>query len=49
VLHALGSHLNNIDKISVDNASFSIIDKNGNDYRVLTVNDKHSHIKKLLA
>lgn len=49
VLHALGSHLNNIDKISVDNASFSIIEKNGNEYRVLTVNDKHTHIKKLLA
>jgi len=49
LLHALGSHLNNIDKISVDNASFSIIEINGNDYRVLTVNDKHTHIKKLLA
>ncbi|MGI9199126.1 MAG: histidine phosphatase family protein [Candidatus Nanopelagicaceae bacterium] len=49
LLHALGSHLNNIDKITVDNASVSVIEKSGNDYRVLTVNDKHTKIEKFLV
>lgn len=48
LLHSLGTHLNNIDKISVDNASFSVIDKVGNDYRVIRVNDNSSNIKGLL-
>ena len=49
LLHALGTHLNNIDKISIDNASFSVIDKVGNDYRVIRVNDNSSNIKGLLV
>ena len=48
ILHALGSHLNNVDKISIDNASISIIEKSGNDYRVLRVNDNTSRISGLL-
>lgn len=48
ILHALGTHLNNIDKVSVDNASFSIVEKNGNDYRVIRVNDNTSNISGLL-
>lgn len=48
LLHALGTHLNNIDKITIDNASFSIIEKNGNDYRVIKVNDTSSKISELL-
>jgi broad specificity phosphatase PhoE len=48
ILHALGTHINNIDKISIDNASFSIIEKNGNEYRVLKVNDTSSKLSNLL-
>jgi len=47
LLHALGTHLNNIDKITVDNASISIIEKNGNDFRVVKVNDTNSKIVDL--
>ena len=49
VLHALGSHLNNIDKIQINNASFSIIDKVDNDFRVVRVNDDTSNISGLLS
>ena len=42
VLHALGSHLNNIDKIHVSNASTTILDFKDNDYRVIKVNDESS-------
>jgi uncharacterized protein with von Willebrand factor type A (vWA) domain len=38
-LHALGTHLNNIDKLAIDNASLTIIDKVGNDFKVIRVND----------
>lgn len=48
ILHALGTHLNNIDKVTISNASFSILDKNGNDYRVVTVNDCSSKIENFL-
>jgi len=48
ILHALGTHINNIDKISIENASISIIEKTGNDFRVLKVNDTSSKISSLL-
>ena len=48
ILHALGTHLNNIDKISVDNVSVSIIDKTDNGLRVVRVNDTNSNIAGLL-
>ena len=48
VLHALGTHLNNIDKLAIDNASFTIIERDGNDFRVLRVNDTHTSAKDLL-
>ena len=49
VLHALGTHLNNIDKLQISNASISIIEKNGNDFRVLKVNDDKSTVSEMLA
>ena len=48
ILHALGTHLNNIDKVSIDNASISIIDKTDNGLRVIRVNDNSSNIHGLL-
>ena len=48
LLHALGTHLNNVDKLTIDNASFSIFEKVGNDYRVTRVNDTNTAIKDLL-
>jgi broad specificity phosphatase PhoE len=48
ILHALGTHLNNIDKLQIDNASVSILDMNGNDLRVVRVNDVDSIIKEHL-
>jgi probable phosphoglycerate mutase len=48
ILHALGTHLNNIDKVSIDNASISIIDKTDNGLRVVRVNDNTSKIAQLL-
>jgi broad specificity phosphatase PhoE len=48
ILHALGTHLNNLDKVSIDNASISIIDKTENGLRVVRVNDNSSNIKGLL-
>lgn len=48
VLHALGTHLNNIDKVSIDNASISIIDNTDNGLRVIRVNDNTSKIAQLL-
>lgn len=48
ILHALGSHINNIDKVTVENASFSVIEKSGNDYRVLKVNDTTSKVASFL-
>lgn len=49
ILHALGSHLNNIDKLHIDNASISVIEKNGNDLRVLKVNDTKSRVRELFS
>ena len=49
ILHALGTHLNNIDKVQINNASISVIEKSGNDFRVLRVNDDNSLVKELLA
>ena len=48
ILHALGTHLNNIDKLAIDNASVSIIDKTENGLRVVRVNDNTSNIAGLL-
>lgn len=48
ILHALGTHLNNIDKISVDNASVSIIDKTKEGLSVIKVNDTSANIKEFL-
>ena len=48
ILHALGTHLNNIDKVSIDNASISIIDKTENGLRVIRVNDNSSNLQGLL-
>lgn len=48
ILHALGTHLNNIDKLAIDNASISILEREGNDLKVLRVNDNSSSIKELL-
>lgn len=49
ILHALGTHLNNIDKLQIDNASISIIDRDKNGLRVVRVNDNSSKIKELLV
>jgi broad specificity phosphatase PhoE len=49
ILHALGTHLNNIDKVQIDNASISIIERGKQGFRVLRVNDNTSQIKELLA
>jgi broad specificity phosphatase PhoE len=49
ILHALGTHLNNIDKVQIDNASISIIERGKQGFRVLRVNDNTSNIKELLA
>ena len=48
ILHALGTHLNNIDKIQISNASFSVIDVKGRDFRVVKVNDTSAKICELL-
>ena len=48
VLHALGTHLNNIDKISVDNASISIIDRTKDGFRVIKVNDTSANVQDFL-
>ena len=49
ILHALGTHLNNIDKLQIDNASVSIIERDKHGFRVVRVNDNNSKIKELLA
>jgi broad specificity phosphatase PhoE len=49
VLHALGTHLNNIDKLHIDNASISILERDKNGIRVIRVNDNSSNIAELLA
>ena len=48
VLHALGTHLNNIDKLHISNSSVSVLDFSNNDYRVIKVNDDTSKISDLL-
>jgi broad specificity phosphatase PhoE len=48
VLHALGSHINNIDKFEIDNASITVLERTGRDLRVLTVNNSSAEIKDLL-
>ena len=48
ILHALGTHLNNIDKIQISNASVSVIDIKGRDFRVVKVNDTSSTLSGLL-
>lgn len=48
ILHALGSHLNNIDKVVIDNASISVLDYGAGGLRVVRVNDDTSKIKELI-
>lgn len=48
ILHALGSHLNNVDRIQINNASISVIERDGAGWKVLRVNDDTSEIAKLL-
>lgn len=48
ILHALGTHLNNIDKIQINNASFSILERSKNGLKVIRVNDDTSAVKELL-
>lgn len=48
VLHALGTHLNSIDKLQINNASISIIERDKSGLRVLRVNDDTSSIAELL-
>ena len=48
ILHALGTHLNNIDKVSIDNASISIIDRTKEGLRVIKVNDTSANVKDFL-
>lgn len=48
ILHALGTHLNNIDKIHIGNSSISIVDVVDLDYRVIKVNDDSSKVANLL-
>jgi probable phosphoglycerate mutase len=48
ILHALGTHLNNIDKVHIGNSSFSIVDYEKGDYRVIKVNDDSSKVSNLL-
>ena len=48
ILHALGTHLNNIDKLQINNASISILEKDEQSLRVIRVNDDTSSIPELL-
>jgi probable phosphoglycerate mutase len=48
ILHALGTHLNNIDKIQIGNSSISVIDYDKGEFRVVKVNDDSSKIANLL-
>ena len=48
ILHALGTHLNNIDKVSIDNASISVIDRTKEGLRVIKVNDTSANVKDFL-
>jgi broad specificity phosphatase PhoE len=48
ILHALGSHLNSIDKLEIDNASLSVLEREGNSLRVLLVNDSNSKVLDLM-
>lgn len=48
ILHALGTHMDNLDKIHIGNSSISVLDFTGNDYRVIKVNDDSSQVADLL-
>ena len=48
ILHALGTHLNNIDKVQISNASVSILDVQGRDFRVVKVNDTSAKLNEFL-
>lgn len=48
ILHALGTHLNNIDKLHIGNASISVIERNKSGLSVIKVNDDTSFIKDLM-
>ena len=47
ILHALGTHLNNIDKLHIANSSISVLDQIENDLRVIKVNDESSKLTDL--
>ena len=49
ILHALGTHLNNIDKIQISNASISVLDIKGRDLRVVKVNDTSAKLREFLV
>ena len=49
LLHALGTHLNNIEKLVINNASISVIEKDKSGLKVIRVNDDTSQIRDLLA
>jgi broad specificity phosphatase PhoE len=48
ILHALGTHLNNIDKLSIDNASISILDATEDGLKVVKVNDTSANLRDFL-
>ena len=48
ILHALGTHLNNIDKLHISNSSISVLDQIDGDLRVFKVNDEASKITDLV-
>lgn len=49
VASVLGTHLDNFQKITIDPASITILDYNGKDYRVLTLNNTSQPITNFLV
>lgn len=49
VAGVLGSHLDNFQKIVIDPASITVLDFNGSDYRVLTLNNTSAPVTDFLA
>jgi probable phosphomutase (TIGR03848 family) len=49
VASVLGTHLDHFQKIVIDPASITVLDFNGSDYRVLTLNNTSSPVTDLLA
>ena len=48
LFHALGTSLDNLDRLQIDNASVSIIDVQNGEFRVRAVNDRTSNLKEYL-